>query len=143
MTHTLLDVYRNHKEKILFLIVGSWNTAFQYGVFALCWYLLGNRLHPTLILLISYLIASINGFLSFRYLVFKPATHPMIEYLRYQVIYIPLLVLNMIVLPLLLTHTSANAYLAQASFVVFGVLASYFGNKYFTFRKPAQSRTDT
>jgi len=26
-----------HHEKLLYLVVGSWNTLFQYGVFSLCW----------------------------------------------------------------------------------------------------------
>lgn len=138
MNHELSQLYRTHREKILFLIVGGWNTAVQYGVFSLCWYLLGTRLHSIPILLISYLVASVNGFLSFRYIVFKPVYHPLMEYLRYQVVYLPLLVLNLIGLPLILRHTRANAYLAQASFIIIGIVVSYVGNKYFTFRKPSQ-----
>jgi putative flippase GtrA len=135
MRQVLVGLYRAHKQKILFLLVGGWNTAFQYGVFALCWYLLGSHLHSVLVLLISYLIASVNGFLGFRYVVFGPARHPLIEYLRFQLIYIPLLALNMVALPLLLEHTAINAYVAQASLIVVVVIGSYVGNKYFTFRK--------
>jgi len=124
-----------HREKILFLIVGGWNTVFQYAVFALCWHLLSAHLHPSLILLISYLIAAANGFLGFRYIVFRSAGHPLTEFLRFQAVYVPLLVLNMIGLPLLLDHTRLSAYVIQALFAVFVVVVSYLGNKYFTFRK--------
>src|SRR5450759_4493480 len=91
-----------HREKLLYLVVGGWNTLFQYGVFSLCWYLLSPVWPPIPILLISYLIASVNGFLGFRYIVFKPKRHPLLECLTFQVVYVPLLVLNMVGLPLLL-----------------------------------------
>jgi putative flippase GtrA len=138
MKRTLLRLYRAHREKVLYLIVGGWNTAFQYGVFSLCWYLLGNHVHPVLILLVSYLVASVNGFLSFRYLVFRPVSHPLVEYLRYQAVYIPILVLNMVALPLILKHTRFNAYVAQTFFIIVAIVAAYVGNKYFTFRQRRQ-----
>ena len=54
-----------HHEKLLYLVVGGWNVLFQYGVFSLCWYLLSPLWPPIPILLIAYLIASVNGFLGF------------------------------------------------------------------------------
>ena len=123
-----------HREKLLYLVVGGWNTLFQYGVFSLCWYLLSPHLGPIPILLISYLIASANGFLGFRYIVFKPKRHPLLEYLKFQVVYLPLLVLNMVGLPLLLKHTHLSAYAIQALFGIFVIIVAYLGNKYFTFR---------
>jgi putative flippase GtrA len=94
-----------------------------------------------LILALTYLIASLNGYVTFRYLVFAPVAHPVVEYMRYQAVYLPIFALNVLVLPLALRHTSLNAYAIQALFAVFAVIASYVGNKYFTFRKPgAQSR---
>lgn len=132
--------WRSHRDKILYLVVGAWNTLFQYVLFSICWYSLGEHVHPDLVLLIAYLIGSLNGFLGFRYVVFGHASHPLVEYLRFQLVYLPLLALNMIVLPLLLRHTSLNAYAIQALFAVFVVVAAYLGNKYFTFRRPRSSR---
>ena len=54
----------------------------------------------------------------------------------FQVVYLPLLAINLVVLPLMLACTSLNAYVVQALFAVFSVVASYVGNKYFTFRRP-------
>jgi putative flippase GtrA len=62
--------------------------------------------------------------------------HPLAEYLRYQIVYLPLVVVNLVVLPLALRYSDLNAYVIQALFTVFAVIASYLGNKYFTFRKP-------
>ena len=43
--------------------------------------------------------------------------------------------MNMVALPLFLAYTDLNAYVVQAGFAVFAVVAGYLGNKYFTFRK--------
>lgn len=86
-------------------------------------------------MLLAYFVSSVNGFFSFRHFVFEPVSHPLKEYLRYQLVYCPLLLLNMIVLPLAVTHTGLNAYAVQALFAMFSIVASYLGNKYFTFRR--------
>jgi putative flippase GtrA len=125
-----------HRDKVMYLVVGAWNTLFTYGCFSLLYYLLREHLPSWGILAISFAIASIMGFLTMRYLVFAPVTHPLIEYLRYQAVYLPLLIVNLVVLPLALRYSELNAYVIQALFAVFAVIASYLGNKYFTFRKP-------
>jgi putative flippase GtrA len=131
----LPSTVRAHREKVLYLLVGGWNTLFQYVTFSLLYYLLSGWLFSSLILLISYVLSSVNGFLGFRYIVFRSKGHPLAEYLRFQLVYTPLLALNMIVLPVALALTPLNAYVVQALFAVFSVIAGYLGNKYFTFRK--------
>jgi putative flippase GtrA len=54
-------------------------------------------------------------------------------------VYLPILAVNLLVLPLALMYTTLNAYIVQALFAVFAVVAAYVGNKYFTFRKPKTS----
>jgi putative flippase GtrA len=125
-----------HGDKVRYLVVGGWNTLIFNGLFALLYFLLQEDLPPSAILVMAYLIASVNGFLSFRYLVFAPVGHPVIEYARYQAIYVPILVLNAIVLPLALQYTTLSAYAVQAGFAIFSVIAAYLGNKYFAFRRP-------
>jgi putative flippase GtrA len=135
MKRAILQLYRTHREKVLYLIVGAWNTAFQYGVFVVCWYFLSPHLHPVPILCIAYVIASVNGFLGFRYIVFGPTGHPLLEYARYQLVYVPLLVINFVGLPLLLAKTDLNAYVIQALFGLFAIVVGYLGSKHFAFRR--------
>lgn len=142
MNRRAANLVRRHREKLLYLVVGGWNTLFQYGVFSLCWYLLSPHWPPAFILLVAYLIASVNGFLGFRHIVFKPKRHPLFEYVKYQLVYLPLLGLNMIVLPALLKHTHLNAYAIQALFGVFAIVAAYVGNKYFTFRGAGRAASE-
>jgi putative flippase GtrA len=128
-------ILATHREKILYLFVGGWNTLFTYISFVVLFYLLNPYLHPSVILVLGYLVASVNGFIGFRYIVFGPAGHPLMEYLKYQFVYLPLLIGNMILLPLLLKHTSLNAYLIEALYGALSIVLGYIGNKYFTFRR--------
>ena len=131
----LQAIWDRHREKIMYLVVGAWNTLFTYLAFSLLYYLLSPYLYPSLILALSYLVASVNGFLGFRYLVFRPAGNGLVEYAKYQLVYLPLLAVNMAVLPLALQHTHFNAYVIQAAWAVVSIILSYIGNKYFTFRR--------
>jgi putative flippase GtrA len=118
----------------MYLLVGGWNTVFWYACFAVLYYLLWQRLAPSVIVVIAYLIATMNGFLTFRYLVFKPVRNPIVEYFRFQGVYLPILVLNVVALPLALSM-NLSAYIVQPLCSVFAFVAAYFGNKYFAFRR--------
>ena len=131
-----LEHWPRHRQKVMYLVVGGWNSFFSYGSFAILYFLLERRAEPSAILAIAYVIASVNGYLTFRHFVFAPVRHPLVEYLRYQAVYLPILAVSMIVLPLALRYTSLSAYAIQALFAVFAIVASYLGNKYFAFRKP-------
>jgi putative flippase GtrA len=127
---------RAHREKLLYLVVGAWNTLFQYAVFSLLYWLLNAHLASSVIVLISYLFGSLNGFLGFKLIVFRSRQHPLREYVKFQLVYGPLLALNMVVLPLALKYSTLNAYVVQALFAVFAVVVGYLGNKHFAFRQP-------
>ncbi len=71
----VIENWPRHREKVRYLFVGGWNTLVWYGTFALFYYLLRDRLAIPVILAMAYLIASVNGSLGFRYLVFTPVRH--------------------------------------------------------------------
>jgi hypothetical protein len=77
---------------------------------------------------------SVNGFLCFRRFVFRTADRPLLRYLRYNLIYVPLLLIYMLVLPLALAHAFLSAYVMQALFTLVAIVLGYMGNKYFAFR---------
>ncbi len=120
----------------MYLVVGAWNTLFAYGCFALLYHLLHDHVPSWGVLAIAYAVSSVMGFFTMRHLVFAPVKHPLVEYLRYQVVYLPLAAVNLVVLPLALRYSDLNAYVIQALFTVFAIITSYLGNKYFTFRRP-------
>lgn len=128
-------LWKNHSDKVMYLVAGGFNTLFSYGCFAFFYYLLHEYVPSSGVLVISYVVASVVGFLTLRYLVFSPVSHPLAEYLRYHLVYAPLLVVQTVVLPLVLKYSDLNAYFIQAMWIVPAVLLGYLGSKYFTFRK--------
>jgi putative flippase GtrA len=127
---------RPGREKLMYLAVGGWNTLFTYACFVVLYFLLHERLPAAAILILVWALATVNGYLGFRYMVFAPVRHPVIEYLRYQVVYVPILIANLVILPLALAHTSLSAYLIQALISAAAIVGAYFGNKFFVFRRP-------
>jgi putative flippase GtrA len=121
------------------LVVGVWNTLFTYGCFSLCYHLLHDYVYPSIIILMAYLVGSVNGFVGFRYVVFRSQGHPLRDYVKYQLVFGPLLALNMLVLPLALRHSLLNAYAVQALFALFAIVMGYLGSKYFAFREPGST----
>jgi putative flippase GtrA len=138
VNHRAQTIWKKYREQILYLVVGAWNTLFQYATFSLFYYLLHARLYPSLILFLSYFVSSINGFFGYRRIVFRSSGHPVAEYIKFQFVYGPLLAVNLVVLPVALKYTSVNAYAIQALFGAFAIVFSYVGNKYFAFRLPKQ-----
>jgi len=129
------------REQILFVVVGVWNTAFGYGVFALFYWLLRGSVPATVILLLSYAVAVTNNFLCHKYIVFRTRGGHAGEILRFVVVYVPILVANLIVLPLALRTLPLNAYVIQAVYMLVVVVLSYLGLKLFTFRKGGDRRS--
>jgi len=109
--------------------------AFEYGMFFLCWYLLSpvcpdpDSAHC--------LAGSVKGSSASAQL--PSSQPPLLDHLRFQVVYLALLPLSLIGLPLMLAHTDLSSYVIQAIFGVFGIVAAYIGNKYFTFRKTREA----
>jgi putative flippase GtrA len=134
--HWALRNWPRHREKVMYLVVGGWNSFFAFACFSGLYHLLNERLAPSAILAIAYAVASVNGYLTFRYLVFTPVRHPVVEYLRYQAVYLPILAVNLVALPLAMTYTNLSAYVVQALLAIFVVVTAYVGNKHFAFRKP-------
>jgi putative flippase GtrA len=131
------------RERVLYVVVGGWNSVFQYLVFSLLVYLLSGHVPVWVVLPIAYVIGSINGFLCFKYIVFRSGGHALNEYLRFNIVYVPLLVVNMVLLPMCIRAWHLNAYAVQAVLIPAFVVAGYLANKLFTFGGPQRNRPTT
>jgi putative flippase GtrA len=136
---TMRALWSSHRQAWTYLIVGAWNSFFTYACFAILYFCLSDRLFPSIILAITYLLASVNGFVAFRHVVFGPVRHPLAEWARFEAVYLPIQIVNLVVLPLAIAFTPLNAYVTQALFAVFPVIAGYLGNKHFVFRPRSDS----
>lgn len=128
------DVIVRHKEKVMYLIVGMWNTAFGYGLFAGLYCLLSKNMHYNVILFISYVISTLNAYLLYKFVVFKTKGDLLRGYLKFSVVYIYAYLGNMLILYALKRYTDVDLYLGQAISVIVIVLISYVSHKKYTFK---------
>ncbi len=122
------------KQKIRFLLVGGFNTVFGYSMFTLMYFWLGSLTGYVITLLAAHLVSSTLAFVLYRRFVFNDDSASASTYLKFQSVYLFPLVSNLVVLPLLVEALNWNVYLAQATFSVGWVFASFFAHKNFTFR---------
>lgn len=127
---------RQFREQILYLVVGAWNTVFGYGAFVVLYAILGGQLGYAAIIVGSYVIAILNAYLGYRYITFRSHASVLHEFPRFSLVYLATLVANLVFFPIALHVLPLNAYAIQAMFTVGVVIASYFGHKYFSFRRP-------
>jgi putative flippase GtrA len=125
--------YFRRREQLLYLVVGTWNTIFGYGVWAFLQYTLGDTLNYLVIVLISWPIAVLNAYLGYRFIVFRSRGPVIKELPRFSLVYAATLVANLAILPIALRVLPFTIYVDQAIFLGIVVVSSYLGHKYYSF----------
>lgn len=135
MIYKLIQFWFSLNEKIRFLLVGGYNTAFAYLLFCILEFWLSARFSYLLLLCIAHFISVINSFFSFRIFVFQSKGKIFTEYLRVNLVYLLYLLFNSIMLYLLNTVVGMNLFIAQ--FICIAVLSIifYLIHKFFSFTR--------
>ena len=133
IVETALALWRG--EKLRYLIVGGWNTAFGFGSFALIYLLLGHRLHYLAIAVGAHVIAVTQSFLTQRTLVFRSRAAWAPEYLRFHVSLLGLLAAQMVAMPILVELLGFSPPVAHALWLMVAVVSSYVVHRSFSFRR--------
>jgi len=131
-------------QRIAFLIVGAFNTAIGYLLFVVFDLTVGQALRPQIgpaaasivTLVCAHIVATVIAFVLHRNFVFRVRGHVVRDFLRFQAVYLVTFGINIVVLPLLVL-VGIPSLLAQALITVVTVVVSWFGHKYFSFRRPA------
>lgn len=122
-------------QRVRFLIIGAVNSMVGYGFFVLVQWLFGAYISYFGSLIAAHLLASILAFLLYRAYVFRVRGAALVDFLRFQVVYLVPLTANAIALPVLVSLLHWNVYIAQATIVAVSAIVSYFGHKFFSFRR--------
>jgi len=130
------------REQISFVVVGVWNTAFAYGVWALLQLLLQDRLSDAAILVLAWPAAVLNAYICHRTLVFRSTGSIRHELPRFALVYVVTLLANIILLPTLLNILPFSIFAIQAGYTVVVVVASYTAHRLVSFR-PAKGQVLT
>ena len=137
--------YFRRREQLLYLVIGGWNTAFGYGVWAILQYLLGEHLHYLVVVLVAWPIAVLNAYLGYRYVVFRSRGPILRELPRFSLVYFVTLIVNLALLPIALNVLPFNIYVVQALLTTVVVACSYLSHRYYSFgavrRRDAPARS--
>lgn len=134
---------RDLGQVLRYLVVGGWNTAFGYGVFAGLTYLFTDHIpYPYMAAnALGSVIAITVAFFGYKLFVFKTEGNYLREYLRVYVVYGASSLLSLALLPLFvaLVHLAvanegAVPYIAQAFTTPLVVLISFVGHQRFSFK---------
>lgn len=123
-------------ERVRFLLVGGFNTAFGFAVFSVLQYTVGSEITIFGSLYISHVVASMVAFSLYRRFVFSVNGNYWRDLVRFQSVYLVPLLINTILLPIIISVLGLNPYLAQAVTTVVLIIFSYFGHKFFSFKRP-------
>ena len=127
----LSDLLLNQKVK--YLIIGTYNTLVGYLFFVLIIYYFSSTVNHYLLLGACHLIGTIHNFFSYRTFVFKIKSNSLLNYLKFNLVYLFTFSLNIIMFTLLTKVMNWNLYLAQALIVLIIASVGYFLNKYYSF----------
>ena len=130
----LLLFIRRHETKWRFVFAGGLNTLFGLLIFPVLLYLSGRwEIHYLIILIISNIISIHFAYGTNKLLVFRTIGFSWREYRRFISFYISYFVINLIVLPILVNGLDLSPIIAQYTFVICAMIASYFWHSRFTF----------
>lgn len=122
-------------EKIRFLLVGGYNTVVSYVLYMFLVYV---EMEPQVALFLSFIISSVNSYLTQKFFVFLTRGDYIKEYIKCLSTWIGGYVFNAILLFVFLDVCGINAYIAQLICLIILTLYSYCFLKYFAFRTKKQ-----
>jgi putative flippase GtrA len=125
-------------QRVAFLLVGGANTAFSTGLFiALA---LAFPQAPSFILLTtSWTVSLVSVFFVYRKLVFRVRGHVWLDLARFALVNLTSLLLNIGLLTLFADILGFPRIPTQIAITVLSVVVSYFGHRYFSFRRKEPS----
>lgn len=126
-----------------YLLVGSWNTAFGYGLYALLTALLTPQLRYAYIVasLVASLVSITVAFVGYKWFVFKTQGNYLREWIRCVAVYSGGIVISTAALPFVVMFirrvtrfNEAAPYIAGAILMGLATLYNFVGHKNFSFR---------
>ena len=123
-------------EKFRFLLVGGFNTFFGFFIFTGLTLTLQAVPHGYMVaLVISQIVSNFVAFYLHRKVTFRLKGQVVKDFIRFTMINIVSYVINLIVLPLLVTLAHLNPIVAQFLILIVTTVISFVGHKFFSFRR--------
>ncbi len=120
------------QQFIKYAMVGLSSTAINFVLFGL---LVFSGIHYLAAAVVAYAVATLNGYVLNSRWTYRGGTHSNTRFLKFSVIQLSGLVVNLLVLAFLVENFALNKLLAQVVANAFVVLTTFGGNKFWTFRR--------
>ena len=127
-----LDYWRRH-QKLRFLVIGAWNTGVGYLGFAALYLSLHTRLPYLLIGAMAHLIATVNAFITQRWLVFGSQRKWRAELLRFATAQLLVLGCGLVALWLLVSVANLSPLISPGLVSIGTVVISWYAHRNFSF----------
>ena len=128
----LFSLWIRLNQKVRFLLVGGYNTVFSYLLYVLLYYFgLGAQLS----LFLSFVISSLNSYLTQKFYVFNTRGDYIKEYIKCLSTWVGSYFLNSFLLFVFMRFLGLNAYIAEFVALVLLTIYSFVALKYFAFKK--------
>lgn len=126
-------------DKLRFLVVGTYNTLFGWGVFALLHLAFADRVHYLWLLVVAHFAAVTNAFVAHRQVTFQAQGSLVSQFLRFNLSYLGALGLGLVALPLGVSMFHAHPLVVSAVLTVLTVGVSYLLHRHFSFSRKSGS----
>lgn len=122
-------------QRVAFLMVGAANTAIGFFWFVTFQSLVGRWVHYLGVLLLAHVASVLCAFVLYRKVVFRVHGHVWSDLWRFESVYLGALGVNLVLLPLLVELAGLRPIVAQLVIVSVTSVMSWFGHRYFSFRR--------
>jgi len=120
--------------RLRYLVVALTNTLVGYSLYAVALFGLGEAAYLWA-LVFSHLFATTMAFFLYRKFVFHVRGSHLLDYARFQMVYLLSLSLNAVLLALIVSTTAVGPLLGQAICLTIVAIGSFFGHRHFSFRR--------
>ena len=138
-----------HDQRVAFLVVGVINTVVGFAIFVACSETVGHfvdhrfgKVAGSLVtVIVMHVLGVLFAFVMHRRFVFRVRGHVLRDLARFWGVYLTAGAINIVALPVLV-ELGLDRIPAEVIIVAFTTLLSYFGHRYFSFRRGAADTQD-
>jgi putative flippase GtrA len=126
-------------QRVAFMGVGAFNTLIGAVFFVALELTLGRVAGYLVVLLFAHVLSVLCAFVLHRRLVFRVTGNVLVDLVRFEMVYLSGLAINMVLLPVLVEVVQLPVILSQFLIVSVTALVSFFGHKHFSFRRSSRT----
>lgn len=120
-------------DKIRFLIIGCYNSAFSYIIYALAIIILGAE-HYQICVALQWIISSVFSYVHQKLFVFCTKGHWIEEYFKCCTTWVISYICNAVILEIIIRNFTKNVYLGQFISLGLAAIVTYVLFKHFAFK---------